>query len=465
MRQPLLLALLMLGGCAQYQERPLNPGDSAAMLEARTLDNAALRHFIDSADHQHKDPAPTTWTLDKLTLAAMFYHPDLALVRAQADTADAAGITAAQRPNPNLTLTPTWISNLAAATPWIFVSALSIPIETAGKRGFRIDQSRHLSDSAMLRIADAAWLVRGRLRLAMLDAYAAQESLLLLQQQYRLEQEIDQHLQQQQAAGEIAETDVLAAQLGLDQTRLALTGAQKKLADVRNLLAAAIGIPVVALAGINLDFSVFTQWPDLNTVPVDQLQTLALRERPDVLASLADYAAAQSALQLEIANQYPSIQANPGYTFDVGEHRWSLGATALQLPVFNQNQGPIAEMTAKRQEAAVRFEALQLRILGEIDRAHASALASSTRWQAAGLAVQNRKANLRSMRDLLQAGELDAHAVAIAELEQSVAERARLDVLVESQQALAILETALRQPITYAPATAMSAPARRKILP
>lgn len=456
-----LTIITMLTACAHFQERPLNPAASVTQLAARNLNSSELRRFIDSA----KITKTSTWNLDKLTLAALFYHPDMALARAQADSADAAGITAAQRPNPSLNLTPTWISNLTAVTPWIFVSALNIPIETAGKRGFRIDKSGHLTNAAALRIADAAWLVRGRLRLAMLDVYAAQESLRLLQQQYQLEQSIDRHLQQQQVAGEIAETDLLAAQLGLQQAQLALSAGQKKLADSKALLTAAVGVPVAALIGVELDFSDFSRLPDLNAVPVARLQGVALRQRPDVLASLADYAAAQSALQLEVANQYPNIQANPGYTFNTDEHRWSLGATALQLPIFNRNQGPIAEMAAKRQEAAVRFEALQLRILGEIDRAHASAAAMQSRWAAAGQVVQNRKTNLCATRELLQAGEIDAHAVAVAELEQVVAERARLDVLVESQQAQALLESALRQPITPALATAMSAPTLRKTLP
>lgn len=456
-----LTIITMLTACAHFQDRPLNPAASVTQLAARNLNSSELRRFIDSA----KVAKTSAWNLDKLTLAALFYHPDMALARAQADSADAAGITAAQRPNPSLNLTPTWISNLTAVTPWIFVSALSIPIETAGKRDFRIDKSGHLTNAAALRITDAAWLVRGRLRLAMLDVYAAQESLRLLQQQDQLEQSIDRHLQQQQAAGEIAETDLLVAQLGLRQAQLALSAGQKKLADSKALLAAAVGVPVAALAGVALDFSDFSRLPDLNAVPVTQLQGVALRQRPDVLASLADYAAAQSALQLEIANQYPNIQANPGYTFNTDEHRWSLGATALQLPVFNRNQGPIAEMAAKRQEAAVRFDALQLRILGEIDRAHASAAAMQSRWVTAEQVVQNRQANLRSARALLQAGELDEHAVAVAELEQSVAERARLDVLVESQQTLAMLEAALRHPITPALAAVMSTPALRKKLP
>ncbi|MDD2661049.1 MAG: hypothetical protein PHY54_15445 [Methylococcales bacterium] len=86
-----------------------------------------------------------SWDIDRLTLAAIYYHPDLALARAQAETADAAITTAGQRPNPNITLSPTWVTNLAAGiTPWIIAAYINLPIETAGKRGFRLDKTRHL---------------------------------------------------------------------------------------------------------------------------------------------------------------------------------------------------------------------------------------------------------------------------------------------------------------------------------
>ncbi len=146
----------------------------------------------------------------------MYYHFDLALARAQAATADAATITAAQRPNPSITILPTWISNVVAGTvPWIMDSAISIPTETGGKRQFRMDKVEPLADAARLRISDAAWLVRGRMRLAMLEAYAAQEAERLLQQQFTIQQAMTERLEQQRLVGEIAWPDVVRSHLAV----------------------------------------------------------------------------------------------------------------------------------------------------------------------------------------------------------------------------------------------------------
>ena len=463
-----LLTVLSLSpiGCARFQDRPLNPADSAVRIEARTLSSPALREFIESmVGHTPAWPFKA-WDFDRLTLAAIYYHPDLALAHAQAETTDATTTTAAQRPNPNVGISPTWVTNLAtAAAPWIVGSAISIPIETAGKRGFRIDKAEHLTDAARLRMADTAWLVRSRLRLAMLEAYAAQEAERLLQQQLTIQQTMTQRLEQQLSVGEITRLEVMRSHLALNQMKLNANTAQKRNAESRVLLATAIGIPVAALAEIEFDFANFSKPPALDSVPVLNLKEIALRKRPDVLAALADYAVAQSALQLEIANKYPNIQANPGYTFDLGANYWTLGATALQLPILNQNQGPIAEAEAKRHELAVRFEALQMRILSDIDRAHAGLAAVYAKWLNAEKQMRLQQDNLQSAQALFEAGETDPLALLGAKLEGAVAERACLDVLVETQQALNGLEDTLRYPIASTlTATLISDSATRKTL-
>lgn len=442
------LLSLTLTGCARFEDHPLNPADSATRIEARTLSSPGLRDFINSVGANKTGQPIKTWDIDRLTLAAIYYHPDLALARAQAETTDAATTTAGQRPNPSVNVSPTWVTNIAAvAAPWIVGSSISIPIETAGKRGFRIAKAEHLTDAASLRIADTAWLVRGRLRLAMLEVYAAQEAERLLQQQLTVQQAMAERLEQQLSAGEITRLEVMRSHLALNQMTLNVGTARKRSAESRVLLATAIGLPVDALTEIELDFTNLSKTPALNSIPVKNLKEIALRKRPDVLAALADYDAAQSALQLEIANQYPNIQANPGYTFDLGANYWTLAATALSVPILHQNQGPIAEAEAKRRELAVRFEALQMRILGDIDRAHAGLAAVLAKWLAAEQQMRLQQENLHSADALFKAGETDRLALLGAELENAVAERAKLDVLIETQQVLNALEDTLRTPI------------------
>ena len=168
--------------------------------------------------------------------------------------------------------------------------------------------------------------------------------------------------------------------------------------------------------------------------------------RADVLAALADYAAAQSALQLEIARQYPDVHLSPGYQFDQGDNMYTLGLT-VELPVLNQNQGPIAEAAARRTEAAARFNALQAKVLADIDAA-----VESFRATEKSLALlQDLAATQAASRDAI-AAQVSAGAAAPldllnAQLELAEAEEVQLEARIKRQQSVAALEDAVQRPI------------------
>ena len=181
-------------------------------------------------------------------------------------------------------------------------------------------------------------------------------------------------------------------------------------------------------------------------LPAGELRAQALFQRPDTLAALAEYAASQSALQLALANQYPDVHLGPGYTWDQGVKKWSLGLS-LMLPVMNQNQGPIAEAKAKRDQAAAVFNATQARAIGEIETALGGYRASRDKLAAVeGLAVAQND-QLRKAETLFKAGETDRGALLGARLELSQTALARVDALAKAQQAWGALEDAAQSPL------------------
>jgi outer membrane protein TolC len=115
-----------------------------------------------------------------MALAAFYFSPELDVARAQWGTAHAGWRTVGQRPNPTVTASPQYTTTTLTPSPWIAAVNLDIPIKTAGKRGHRLAQARHLSDAAKLNIASTAWRVRGKLRRALVD-YAASEAALRLE--------------------------------------------------------------------------------------------------------------------------------------------------------------------------------------------------------------------------------------------------------------------------------------------
>src|SRR4051812_5277070 len=74
-----LFGIISLAGCVRFHPEPLSPEKSAAELENRSLTNAALKQFL--AKNLQREPG--AWDFETLTLAAFYYHPDLAVARAQ----------------------------------------------------------------------------------------------------------------------------------------------------------------------------------------------------------------------------------------------------------------------------------------------------------------------------------------------------------------------------------------------
>src|SRR5712664_3933927 len=202
----LLLALgLWLAGCARFEPRPISAADSAAELEGRTLEDAALKAFLEKGLKRELSEWPATkWDFEMLTLAALYYHPSLEVARAQWAVAQGGEKTAGQRPNPTLTVTPTYNFTTFVPSPWDPVGFIDIPIETAGKRKYRRAQAANLSQAARLNIAVTAWQVRSAVRSSLLDFAAAGRREAALEKQVLVQQEILQRQQQQAELGAIA---------------------------------------------------------------------------------------------------------------------------------------------------------------------------------------------------------------------------------------------------------------------
>jgi outer membrane protein TolC len=442
------LVFIVMAGCATFHPKPLSPSVTAAAFEARTLRDPGLKAFLEENLHRAIAPwPPKSWDLPLLTLVALYYHADLDVARAKWGVAKAGVITAGQRPNPTVGFTPEFHANAESGiSPWTLTLPVDIPIETAGKRGYRIIQAEQLSEAARLDIATTAWQVRSRLRTSLLDLYAAQQGEALLQQQQAVQEEFVNLLEQRFAVGEASQFEVTRAHIALDQSRLALREMQQQRAEARVHLAEALGTPVGALDGIGISFDIVERPPLARNLPSQEVQRQALLNRPDIVRALAAYAASQSDLQLELAKQYPDIHLGPGYAWDQGDNQWSLGFS-LTLPVLNRNQGPIAEAEARRTEAAASFGALQAQVIGALDRALAGYRAALQTLETADAVLSGRKQAQQSTRALFKAGEADRLALVSAQLELDTSALARLDALVKAQQALGLLEDAIQRPL------------------
>ncbi len=444
MKRLSIMLIALLAGCASYTPKPLDPAAQQTAFESRRLDGPDVRQFVErSLGHDTAWP-PASWDLDTLTLAAFYYHPDLDQAQARRLAAEAAIVTAGGRPNPTVGLS--FQRNMDAAagqSPWTYGLGLTIPIETAGKRNYRIETAQRLAQAAKLREAETVWKVRSRVRADLLAVYPTEA---LARRQRDLQAEITRMLERRFAVGYASQPELTQARLALNQAMLALRQNQKQTAENRARLAAAVGVPAGAIDGTAISFEAFGQLPPLAAMPPAEARRQALLSRPDVLAALAEYEASQSALQLEIAKQYPDISLGPGYLWDAGQVKWSLGLS-LVLPLLNRNEGPIAEAKAHREEAAAAFLAVQAKAIAEVDEALAGYGHAIQVFETADALLQDQQKNERAAASAFKAGEADRLAWQSAQYQTVTAELARIGALVQAQQSLGRLEDALRRPI------------------
>ena len=437
----LLASAALLSACARFAAREISVARSATAFDRRSLDSPDLHAFVQK--HGQRAPRGGAWSFEALALAAYYFHPSLDVARAELDSAHAAEITAGARPNPTVGFSPSLNASSAGVSPWIAALDFDLPIETAGKRGLRLIAARHRTEAARLRLTSAAWKVRANLRAALLDLADASERTSLIARQLAKQEEGLGAMQQKLAAGAIPGRELSVPRTALVRLKKEREDARVLAAESRARVATALGMPVRALpAGLAARADV----AGAEALATREARRRALTSRADLLASLADYAAAQAALRLEVAKQFPDVHLGPGYEFDQGENKWALGLS-VELPVFNRNQGPIAEADAKRREAAARVLALQASIAGEVEQAAA-------RWQGAKqrlgalselVAEQQRQSDLATAS--LNAGAGERLDVLIAEGELAGAELLRWDATVQAARAFAELEAAVQRPL------------------
>src|SRR5262249_40677983 len=148
---------------------------------------------------------------------------------------------------------------------------------------------------------------------------AAGQRETALEKQVSVQEEILRRHEQLAALGEIAPSESLVLRIGLQKSRLDLTDARRQRVEARARMAEAVGVLLRALNNVRLAARLPENVGGMTELTTSEVRRAALQTRPDILAALAEYAASQSALQLEVAKQYPDVHLQPGYEFDQGD--------------------------------------------------------------------------------------------------------------------------------------------------
>jgi outer membrane protein TolC len=408
-------------GFQEYIAKPLNTSEMTEKFARRQVDDQQFHDYLVANGYDLSKLPIHKWGADELVYCALFFNPNLDVARAQWRSTEAAKMTAAVRPLPNVKGNYGDSNNANdEIKPYTYALSIDLPLETADKRNIRIENAEHLSEAAKLRIAQSAWQIRSEVIKTLLEYQYNQQLLDFLSIEQEFRQQIVAMFQKRISVGESASTELSRANLLLQEITTQLNEKQRYQLVLQSRLASSLGMPLDRIAQMQLSEAADAKLLTLDLT--EDLQTQALLNRLDIRIALERYAAAEARVKLEIAKQYPDIIVTPNYTYEFGNKIWSLGLSGL-MTFITKNKMPIAEAKQLRELEARQFEALQNTVIAEVSTAKAKLEQSKQMLINQEKLLEQQQDNTARIERKFKAGEADRLELTYARLESLVAQK------------------------------------------
>jgi outer membrane protein, heavy metal efflux system len=364
----------LAGGCALYHPLPL----------ARTPDLAgglsALRTEVPPSrpgEPSRRIAAAGSVTVDDVGLLAVLNDPQLRAERGQVDVAQAGLLQSSLLPNPAASVSYGQLLGGAGGFAPAWTASLTEDVKSILTYHTRVESARFQSQQVNADLLWQEWQVAEKARLLALDLYYGGQSLALSRREMDLLDHEAREVQRATKAGDLdltALAPLLSARAAAEQA-VAATG----LTQLQNWQA------LDALLGLDPQVRFAIAAPSLPAPPPDltALLTNLPDRRPDLVALQLGYHSADEDVRMAVVGQFPAFALGGQWGQDTTNVR-SAGPTAtFDLPVFDRNQGQVAQARATRR---VLHEQYQSRL----DDAFSSAKGLDA--QARRLAVDLRRA-------------------------------------------------------------------------
>jgi outer membrane protein TolC len=445
---PIGMAMVTMS-CVHYASQPVDPTESSRAFQSRKLGDPDVIEAVASVlpPEEATGVHAGVWGQSALLVAAMRMNPKLAEARAHVKEMTNAVVTANSLPNVTVGLGGEYNLSQAAESPWLWSISTDFLLDAVLQRNLRDELAQTQVRGARLDYAEAIWAVRKEVRTSLLAAVLAEKREAVLAAAEQDREQLAQMIRRRHAVGEASATEQLQVELEASRSRAARIGAHRDATAARAQLANAVGLPVAALDGVRL------QWTDLQ-LPVlpsdarlDELRQQALLSRSDLERAIADYQSRETELHQQIRAQYPQMSIGPGYMWDHGIRKATLGMS-FSMPMFSRNRGPIGEAEAKRAAAGEHLLLVQATAINEIDAAQRAYRDALETLAAAVEQTAATKSLAASTARAVGLGSEDRVALATARVAASTDELALIDAIERMQQALGQWEDAVRTPLT-----------------
>ncbi|HEY1889943.1 MAG TPA: TolC family protein [Steroidobacteraceae bacterium] len=330
---------VLAGGCALYHPLPLARGpDFAAGLPALRTEVPATR----PGEPSRRIATNAPLTVADIGLLAVLNDPELRSQQGQWDVAQASLLQSSLLPNPAAGVSYGALLGGAGGFAPAWSASLTEDVKSILTYHTRVESARFQSQQVNADLLWQEWQVAQKARLLALELYYGARSLELSRRGLSL---LDQEARQVQAATREGNLD-LGALAPLLTARAAAEQAVASLGLAQMHSWQALD----ALLGLDPQVRFAIAAPSLALPPTDLAPLLAdlPDRRPDLVALRLGYHSADEDVRTAIIGQFPAFVLGGQWGQDTTNVR-SAGPTAtFDLPIFDRNQGQVAQARATR---------------------------------------------------------------------------------------------------------------------
>lgn len=342
---------LLVAGCATYRPAPLAiGGDDDLVLESA---QAVLTRDAQTIDRPYLTPTAIDLSqpldLNAVAVIAVVANPDLKAMRVRARVSEAQVFSARLIPDPTLSIGASKV--LSGPDPFLDIaSALGQDVNALRTRGTRIAVARAQAQQVRLDLAWAEWQTAGQARIQVVRIAGLERTLTLARTSYQEAASLLDRMLRAAGRGDLNPEQVQGARLAAYSAQQQFRTSQRDLTTARFELTRLLGLP----PGTALTFAAIP----LPAAPpaADVLFKLALRERSDLQALQAGYAAQEASVRLAILNQFPTLSLIVNANRDSAGNKLLGPAIDFTLPLFNRNRGNIAVERATRATLKAEYD-------------------------------------------------------------------------------------------------------------
>lgn len=296
-------------------------------------------------------------TLDEAIRLALAVNPDLIAIRREVEAAAALRVQAGLLPNPTISY------SLEDVRRGIWTSSVTVtqPFELGGKRAARVRAAEGAATVAQADVSVRRVEVRAAVVQFYYDVLAAQQRERLALASVDLARRAVDVTARRVEAGRVSPVEETRARTAEAAARVEVSQARTELDNARQRLASLFGerAPRFETVAGGLD--------DLKLPDEPAAVAARLARAPELVRARAEIERRAAAEALARTQRIPDVAVNAGnVSIPEAQVRANVVGVSVNVPLFNRNQGNIAEAVVRTEQAREQLAAAEVRIHAEV---------------------------------------------------------------------------------------------------